>query len=363
MADDLNDQLIEKLKEKAFGLQLDEATDMNKNAHLICYIRFIDNDDMVEELLFCKNITAGAKAQDLFEILDNFMSENSVDWTKCVGVCTDGTRSMSGCYGGLQALIQNEANDALWTHCIIHGEALASKYLSPELNQVLECVVYVVNYTKTRPLKSRFFKKLYEDMGAEHTSLLYYSSARWLSRGYMILRTFELREEIYVFIKEEGHKHASEFSNKEFLIKLAYSCGIFDKLNALNTSLQGINMHLLKSMEKILAFIKKLKLWRRKMNKGTSKDSFLTLQRFLTSNEVEISQDMKSIFVDHLSQLVIWFEKYFQNENIDKFSWIQDPLNSTAPSEFTSTEEESLIELSCDNSLKIKFSSMDLTKF
>lgn len=35
-------------------------------------------------------------------------------------------------------------------------------------------------------------------------------------------------------------------------------------------------MHLLKSMEKISAFIKKLKLWRRKMNEGTSKDSFLT---------------------------------------------------------------------------------------
>ncbi|XP_050522096.1 zinc finger BED domain-containing protein 5-like [Daktulosphaira vitifoliae] len=363
MADDLNDQLIEKLKEKAFGLQLDEATDINKDAHLICYIRFIDNDDMVEDLLFCKNITAGAKAQDLFEILDNFMSENSVDWTKCVGVCTDGARSMSGCYGGLQALIQNKAPDALWTHCIIHREALASKYLSPELNQVLECVVNVVNYIKTRPLKSRFFKKLCEDMGAEHTSLLYYSSARWLSRGNMILRTFELREEIYVFIKEEGHKHASEFSNKEFLIKLAYLCDIFDKLNELNTSLQGKNMHLLKSMEKISAFIKKLKLWRRKMNEGTSKDSFLTLQQFLTSNGVKISQDMKSIFVDHLSQLVIWFEKYFQNENIDKFSWIQDPFNSTAPSEFTSTEEESLIELSCDNSLKTKFSSIDLTKF
>lgn len=363
MADDLSDQLIEKLKEKAFGLQLDEATDINKDAHLICYIRFIDNDDMVEDLLFCKNITAGAKAQDLFEILDNFMSENSVDWTKCVGVCTDGARSMSGCYGGLQALIQNKAPDALWTHCIIHREALASKYLSPELNQVLECVVNVVNYIKTRPLKSRFFKKLCEDMGAEHTSLLYYSSARWLSRGNMILRTFELREEIYVFIKEEGHKHASEFSNKEFLIKLAYLCDIFDKLNELNTSLQGKNMHLLKSMEKISAFIKKLKLWRRKMNEGTSKDSFLTLQQFLTSNGVEISQDMKSIFVDHLSQLVIWFEKYFQNENIDKFSWIQDPFNSTAPSEFTSTEEESLIELSCDNSLKTKFSSIDLTKF
>lgn len=64
MADDLNDQLIEKLKEKAFGLLLDEATDINKDAHLICYIRFIDNDDMVEDLLFCKNITGSGLIRD-----------------------------------------------------------------------------------------------------------------------------------------------------------------------------------------------------------------------------------------------------------------------------------------------------------
>nr|CAH7768700.1 unnamed protein product [Callosobruchus chinensis] len=35
LAEDLNDQLIEKIKGKEFGLQLDEATDSNKDAHLI----------------------------------------------------------------------------------------------------------------------------------------------------------------------------------------------------------------------------------------------------------------------------------------------------------------------------------------
>lgn len=54
MAEDLNDQLIEKIKKSEFGLQLDEATDTNKDAHLICYVRFIDGDDMVEDLPFVK---------------------------------------------------------------------------------------------------------------------------------------------------------------------------------------------------------------------------------------------------------------------------------------------------------------------
>lgn len=70
------------------------------------------------------------------------------------------------------------------------------------------------------------------------------------------------------------------------------------------------------------------------MNQGTSKE-FST-----TSNGVEIFQDMKYIFEDHLSHLVIWFQKYFQNKNIDKFASIQDPFNSIVPSKFTSTKEE-----------------------
>jgi hypothetical protein len=108
MAEDTNDQLIEEMKGVEFGLQLDEATDNNKDAHLICYVRFID-DNNIMGLLFCKNITAGAKTQDLFGILDTFISENNLNWPKCVCVCTDGARSMSGCYGGLQALIRSKS--------------------------------------------------------------------------------------------------------------------------------------------------------------------------------------------------------------------------------------------------------------
>lgn len=35
---------------------MDEATDRNKDCLLITYVRFIDGDDMREELLFCKQI-------------------------------------------------------------------------------------------------------------------------------------------------------------------------------------------------------------------------------------------------------------------------------------------------------------------
>ncbi|GFX92014.1 SCAN domain-containing protein 3 [Trichonephila clavipes] len=41
----------------------------------------------------------------------------------------------------------------IWTHCMIHKEALASKEMSPGLNIVLTTVVTVVNCIKMRPLK------------------------------------------------------------------------------------------------------------------------------------------------------------------------------------------------------------------
>ena len=55
IADDINDQLEAKMRENEFSLQLDEATTStsHKNAYLICYIRFSDNDDNIaEDLLF-----------------------------------------------------------------------------------------------------------------------------------------------------------------------------------------------------------------------------------------------------------------------------------------------------------------------
>jgi len=56
LAEDINDQLIDKLEGKDFSLQLDEATDNNNNdSHLICYLRFIDGGVFHEDLFFLLN--------------------------------------------------------------------------------------------------------------------------------------------------------------------------------------------------------------------------------------------------------------------------------------------------------------------
>ena len=86
--DDINDQLVEKIRGNEFSLQLDEATTStsNKDAYLICYVRFIDSDDnIVEDLLFCKPILSNCSAHELFAILNNFFQQNNFKWKDRVG--------------------------------------------------------------------------------------------------------------------------------------------------------------------------------------------------------------------------------------------------------------------------------------
>ena len=82
MALDIHDQLIDRMKKREFSLQSDEATDSSQDAHLICYVRFVDfsEHNLVEELLFCKPIELGCRGIDLFNIIDNFISTNNLDW-------------------------------------------------------------------------------------------------------------------------------------------------------------------------------------------------------------------------------------------------------------------------------------------
>jgi len=204
ISDDINDQLVAKMRGNEFSLQLDEATTSNKDAYLICYARFIDKDDnIVEDLLLCKPILTNCRAHELFALLNNFFQESNLEWKYCVDLCTDGPRGMSGRFSGLRTLVQGVAVNAKWTHCLIHREALASQQLSGDLNGVLEVVVKTVKFTKARPLKARLFQRFCDELGAEHNNLLFCCNERWLSEGKVLLRVYGLRNEIFTFLNKK----------------------------------------------------------------------------------------------------------------------------------------------------------------
>lgn len=104
--EDLNEQLLEKLKNNVFGLQFDEVTNKHRQSYLLAHVRFIDDKDIREDMLFCQSLTTNATGMCIFDIIDNLCKQHDMQWKKCDGLCTDGDRAMAGPYTGLQALVK-----------------------------------------------------------------------------------------------------------------------------------------------------------------------------------------------------------------------------------------------------------------
>ena len=118
----------------------------------------------------------------------------------CVGICTDGAPCMVGCIKGLASLAQKENPNLVRTHCFLHRDVLVSKVSQENLKQVLHQVVEIVNYIKSRPIKSKLFQELCKLMYSQHVRLLMHTDVRWLSKGKVLTRVHELQKEVIVFL-------------------------------------------------------------------------------------------------------------------------------------------------------------------
>lgn len=63
-------------------------------------------------------------------------------------------------------------------HCIIDRQATSK--VEPEVHKVLQDVINVFNYMKIKPLNSRIFTIICNDMGSDQENLLYRAEVCWL---------------------------------------------------------------------------------------------------------------------------------------------------------------------------------------
>ena len=95
-------------------------------------------------------------------------------------------------------------------------------------------------------LNKRLLRLFCQEMGAGHMNLLFYTQVRWLSRINVVLRVYELREELKEFFRtEKKHEWVADLESSDWLAQLCYLSDIFERLNFLNRSLQGKGANLM----------------------------------------------------------------------------------------------------------------------
>jgi hypothetical protein len=92
--------------------------------------------------------------------------------------------------------------------------------MSSTFKTVLEDSIKIINFIKARSLNSRIFSLLGEDMGNEHKQLLLHSEVRWLSRGKLLTKLFELRQKVLLFVNEIKEEFTSFLADDMWLSTL-----------------------------------------------------------------------------------------------------------------------------------------------
>ena len=116
-----------KLEGSKFALIVDESTDISNSAQLLAFVRFINDDEIINQFLCCKEMPTFTRGQDIFDMMTGYFRKMNLTWKFCAGICTDGAPCMVGCIKGFSSLAQKENQNLIRTHCFLHREVLVSK--------------------------------------------------------------------------------------------------------------------------------------------------------------------------------------------------------------------------------------------
>ena len=90
MSDNIKSKVLSKIDSShVFALQLDESTDISNLSQLLVYVRYVADEKLNEEFLFCQPLETTSKAVDVFQMLIDFFDKTELSWSKLVGVYTD----------------------------------------------------------------------------------------------------------------------------------------------------------------------------------------------------------------------------------------------------------------------------------
>jgi len=260
-----------------FSVSFDESVDSSRKEQCTCIIRYVRSDTgtVAERLVAVKEcaVTSGEK---LFEVLTSIFEELQLDWTSClVGQAYDGASNMRGAYHGLQALVREKAESAIYVWCWAHRLSLAVKEAAGccldavDLFANLKKVYNVINGSKNNV---ETYEKIFKDTypGKQILRLKRVDTTRWMSHSFAlttVLRAFEAIVETLDHISKNGvgeprvaaNGLLSYFMSEKFVLTAFTFESIYREVEPLSTSLQGVDVDLMAAVNHVEVVLKALR--------------------------------------------------------------------------------------------------------
>ena len=252
-----------------------------------------------------KDTTRTTGANIFSEVLNAF-DKFGLDLSTLCGIATDGAQTMSGTgiefIGFLKSALKekNISDNITIFYCIIRQQNLCAKSL--KFKHVMGPVIKTINFIRARGLNHRQFQKFLHDLDTEHQDLAYFSEVRWLSKGSMLRRFYELRKEVALFLKNEGRLMA-EMEDESWLCDLVFLVDIITRMNELNTRLQRKAQHVSEMCWHIKGFMNKLRLWHAHIQ-NANLSHFPSLKEMgMRPEKTEFANQLEKLFNQFLARL------------------------------------------------------------
>ncbi len=250
------------------SVALDECCGIQDKPQLSIFARSVSSNCVIkEELLDIVPLKDRTRGIDVKETMMIAFAKANLPIPKLTAIATDGAPAMIGSVNRLVGLCEaDQTFPEFWNfHCIIHQEQLVSKSLN--LDSVMKPVMEIVNYIRTHALNHRQFKNLIAELDQGLPGdLPLHCTVRWLSKGKVLSRFFELLDAVNLFM-EEKDKDYPELSDLKWIMDLAFLVDMLCHLDRLNLTLQGKFKILPDLVQSVFAFANKLKLFKTHIQK------------------------------------------------------------------------------------------------
>ena len=111
----------------------------------------IFQEDVHEAMPCALWLLTNTTAAELFQSLNDYVS-GILNWLFCVSVFMDETVAMTGRLSGFTTQVKDVTSECESTHGVIHREMLANLKLSPEVNNILQDMIKIINCIKVQAL-------------------------------------------------------------------------------------------------------------------------------------------------------------------------------------------------------------------